>query len=137
MRIYLAGAINQASSELFKFYEKFAEELRAFGYTVYVPHQGTAKFDLNDNNIDSDIFAHDVSELMKCNLVISYIGLASTGTGAELSMAIQTHKEIFAYYSDTDRPSFFITGMLKAYDNLVMIKGKDLQECKDLILKAI
>src|SRR5713226_3374238 len=126
MRVYISGPLQGVHdlASMRRFYESVADVCIECGHEPYLPHQNTDPEQHSD--LPSKIvFLRDYEALRSANIVLAYIGLPSSGVGAELGIAAEARKKIIGYCKDTDAPSRFIVGMLEAWPDASLIRYRD------------
>src|ERR1700722_11058707 len=131
--IYISGPLQSVDNlaEMRRFYEFLAEVCRDCGFCSYLPHVNTDP-DAHRHLSSVEVFVRDMDALKAADIVVAYIGLASSGVGAELGLAVSRQTRIVALYNEEDSPSRFLLGMLEASDCAVTIRFQNREQCRTL-----
>jgi nucleoside 2-deoxyribosyltransferase len=126
--VFIAGSLRNAPEEWWKIYEKIAEVVKEFGYSVHIPHIDTLNEvnrsveDLHNPNLKltlrADVYKANIEAIRKSKLFIAEVTRLSIGTGVEIGFALQLKKQIICLaHKDVD-----ITSMVLGPAHLGLIK---------------
>jgi nucleoside 2-deoxyribosyltransferase len=117
----LTGVRNLAASR--RYYEALAAGCERVGVSAFVPHRANDPL-LHTERTPVEVFESDLSNVLRSNVIVAYIGEPSLGVGAELAIAIDKAIPVLALWRPGDTVSRFILGMLAS-------QGSRLLECHD------
>lgn len=127
--VYVSGALSAAADldAARRLYERIADTCVTAGMQAFLPHLSNDPE--HHPEVDADeVFRRDLKALSAADLVVAYLGIASTGVGAELAIAADLGIPILAIYSNGDRVSRFVLGLLRAHNaQELLVEIDDLQ----------
>jgi len=88
-------------------YGAVADACRSRGHNVFLPHDIKGSHESPAEVFDRDFFA-----LSAADILIAFVGLPSSGVGAELGIAFMLQKRIIALWHLEQAPSRFLLGLL-------------------------
>ena len=115
--VYVSGALSAAADldAARRLYERIADTCATAGMQAFLPHLSNDP--ARHPDVDAiEVFRRDLKALSAADLVVAYLGIASTGVGAELAMAADLGIPILAIYAKGDRVSRFVLGLLRAHN---------------------
>lgn len=126
-KIYIGGTLTHADNDIKNVYEKLGETCKSLGYEAYVPHlEGTDPV-ANPEVTPYDVWVKDHKEVSSADLLISYVGQPSLGTGAELEIARITMSDILLWWFKGEKVSRMTKG------NPAVVKQIEIDNLEGLI----
>ena len=137
-RVYISGPLQGVRdlASMRRFYESVADACVECGHEPYLPHQNTDP-EQHSHLPSKKVFLQDYDALRSADIVLAYVGMPSSGVGAELGIAAETGKKIIGFCKDSDTPSRFILGLLEAWPDASLIRYRDTTDCLQLIRSAL
>ena len=115
MKIYISGGLTHITEtattrDMKKIYENITELCRKLSFDTYTPHiQGTDPIK-NPEVTAEDVWQKDFEEVNSADIIISYVGQPSLGTGAELEMARMADKNLIIWWFEDEKVSRMAKG---------------------------
>lgn len=139
MRIFFAGPLtNLVDPESTKaWYQSMADVARKNGFEPFWAFlSGTDP--VRDPNVAPEyIYEKDLAELEKSNLMIAYIGEASTGTGQEIEYAKEHDIPVYLLYEKGKPTSRMVRGNPAVHGSIEFIDYRDALIQLDTLLSSI
>lgn len=133
--VYLSGPMRSAErNPAAAFYDRLAEICEETGWHVYRPYRDIIEGAPCDEVALFDRLRHAVRHAQAC---VVYVGLPSSGVGAELTLAREGGRPIIAVYMDGDEVSPVLRSMLRDYERAVLVRGVDPDDCISSVRQAI
>ncbi|MGV3695597.1 hypothetical protein, partial [Flavobacterium sp.] len=98
----------------------------------YIPHLNTDPI-LCPNLEDEEVFQRDFDNLVSSQIMLTYIGEASLGVGAEIVFAVKNNIRIITLVEKDKKVSRFVLGLLKKYHNHISICYFDMLDLEEKI----
>lgn len=137
MRIFFAGPLTDLKDpEKTKlFYKHLAQTASGCGFDYFWAFMNGTDPVLNPDVSPQDVYERDMNELQKSDLMITYVGEPSTGTGLEIEYAFNHHIPVYILYEKDKRISRMLRGCPAVKKELIF-SGEDdaLRQFKDLLL---
>jgi 2'-deoxynucleoside 5'-phosphate N-hydrolase len=135
---YISGPLHSVSdlARMRRFYEFLAEVCRECGFDPYLPHAHTDP-ELNPDLPSIDVFRKDLQHLTTANIVVAYIGMPSSGVGAELGISLSRDAYVVAIFRRGDSPSRFLLGMVEDSPHAVVLEFTDESHCRELLRRHL
>jgi len=98
MKIYIGGALTRLNNDnRKKFYEAIAERAKALGFVCHVPHLMT---DPKKHPMISpaEVYTYNYEKVKEADILLAYVGEASTGTGIEVEIAKNNNTKVVLIY---------------------------------------
>lgn len=131
---YISGPLHAVKDRvrMRRFYECLAASCEACGFDAYLPHAHTDP-ELHSHLASVEVYRRDLQCLTSADLIVAYIGLPSSGVGAELGLALSENLPIVALAREVDSPSRFLLGMLHDSPNAVVLRFGNESDCRQLL----
>jgi nucleoside 2-deoxyribosyltransferase len=122
----LTGAVDLAAAR--EYYSRLASICQREGFDPYVPH---LQHDPEHHaSVPAElVYQEDLNNLLAADVIVAYVGAASSGAGAELAIAAAHQLPIVAVSRPGERVSRFLLGMLRVSNSVELVTSDDeLQE---------
>lgn len=131
---YISGPLQAAADidQARRFYERLAKVCRACGCDAYLPHQRTDPVHHAQTSARS-VFAHDLDAVVVADLIVAYVGAASSGVGAELGIAHERRIPVIGLCGPEGVASRFIEGLLDSAPDARLVRYSDEDDCRRLL----
>ncbi|MDB5341997.1 MAG: transcriptional regulator, family [Schlesneria sp.] len=137
-RVYVCGALHSAGdlTTARELYEFAADVCESCGFIAYLPHK-TSDPVHHSGMSPVDVFVKDYAAVLAADVIVAFIGEASSGMGAELGIAFERNKQVIAVYEKTERPSPFILGMLSKMKTPLMSAYESKQDLRQILISSL
>lgn len=135
---YISGPLQAAIDieQARRFYELLAKVCCACGCDAYLPHQRTDPVHHAHSSARS-VFARDLNAVSAADLIVAYVGAASSGVGAELGIAHERRIPVIGLCGVEGVASRFIEGLLDSVPEARLIRYRDEDECCQLLAEQL
>jgi 2'-deoxynucleoside 5'-phosphate N-hydrolase len=112
MRIFFAGPLTDLKNpeKTKAFYKKLAGVATSCGFDYFWAFLNGTDPIKNPDVLPRDVYKRDITELDTSDMMISYMGEPSTGTGLEIEHAHITNKPVIILYEQGKRISRMLRG---------------------------
>lgn len=127
MRIFFAGPLTdlknpETTKQLYKDMAKITESLGFEYFWAFL--NGTDPIE-NPDVPAHEVYQRDIAELDKSDMMIAYVGEASTGTGMEIEHAFYTNKPVIILYEQGKTISRMLRGCPAIKKEIVFSSTED------------
>jgi 2'-deoxynucleoside 5'-phosphate N-hydrolase len=131
---YISGPLQAAVDidQARRFYEFLAEVCRARGCEAYLPHQRTDPVHHAQTSARL-VFDRDLNAVCAADLIVAYVGVSSSGVGAELGIAHQRRIPVIGLCGPEGVASRFIEGLLDSTPDTRLVRYRDDNDCRRLL----
>ncbi|MDO8572047.1 MAG: nucleoside 2-deoxyribosyltransferase [bacterium] len=127
MRIFFSGPLtNLADPDKTKaFYARLADQVKALGFDYFWAFQNGTDPVKNREVAPQDVYRRDIEELSQSDLMLSYVGEPSTGTGIEIEYAYAHNIPVYLLYEQGKKISRMLRGCPGIKGEVVFIDEAD------------
>lgn len=127
MRIFFGGPLTDLTDKekTKAFYRQLAVVARDNGFDSYWAFLNGTDPELNPDVSPPEVFAKDLEELAKSDLMVAYLGEPSTGTGQEIEFARTKNIPVYLLYERTVRMTRMVLGSPNVKGSIVFSDEAD------------
>lgn len=127
MRIYIGGPLTnlQHPEQTKSFYKNLATVAVKNGHESYLAFLNGTDPVANPEITPRDVYARDIAELDKSDLMVAYVGEPSTGTGLEIEHAHQKGIPVYLLYEKGKKISRMLRGCPAVKKEIVFTDESD------------
>ncbi len=139
MRIFFAGPLTELDNKekTKAFYKKLADVAEANGIESYWAFLHGTDPDRNPDVSPQEVYEKDIRELGKSNLMITYVGEPTTGTGIEVEYAKEHNIPVYLLYEQGKRISRMLRGSPAVKGEIVFTDEADALTQFEALLKTL
>lgn len=133
IKVYLGHALNSAPKEFLEQMEDLKKLLRNHPRIHFMEYIG-----LDPNATDIQVFTHDETNVLECELFVAIATQDSTGLGVEIGIANNCHKPVLLCFSKTiTRKSRMTTGSRVRSPAMKIVEYGSVGELFDQIVSCV
>jgi nucleoside 2-deoxyribosyltransferase len=135
---YVSGPLQAATDieQARRFYELLASICRACGCDAYLPHQRTDPVRHRQTSARA-VFTRDLEAVSTADIVVAYVGVPSSGVGAELGIAHERNIPVIGLCGPEGVASRFVEGLLDTMTEAHLLRYRDEEDCRQLLAAAL
>lgn len=139
MRIFFSGPLTELKNPKTTktFYAKLAYISQKYGFTHFWAFLSGTDPIKNPNVSPRDVYKRDIAELEKSDVMVSYVGEPSTGTGIEIEHAYLKGIPIYLLYEKGKKISRMLRGCPAVKKELIFTDEQDALSQLDTLLKSL
>lgn len=139
MHIFFGGPLTDLThkDETKIFYKELADVATANGITSYWAFLHGTDPEKNPDVTPATVYKTDLGELAKSDLMIAYIGQATTGTGQEIEFAEEHNIPVYLMYEKGKRITRMVLGSPNIKGSIIFSSEKDALSQLDTLLKKL
>ena len=139
MRIFFAGPLTELKNpEATKqFYVTLLTMAKNLGFECFWAFLNGTDPIKNPDVLPADVYRRDIDQLEKSDIVIAYVGEASTGTGVEIEHAHHIGKPVILLHEQGKRVSRMVRGCPSIKKEIVFSSHEDALDQLKLYLSSL